>query len=112
MKGSSIRDALRRAASAPLTVALFILSAASPTSQTRIRPPDNRYTPAQDVELGRKAAMDVEEKLPIMRDDAVSSYVEEVGNRLVTAIPPEFQHPEFRYSFRAVDVKEINAFAL
>jgi peptidase M48-like protein len=56
--------------------------------------------------------MEVEQKLPIMRDDAVSSYVEEVGNRLVAAIPPEFQHPEFRYNFKAVDVKEINAFAL
>src|SRR4030095_9786759 len=28
------------------------------------------------------------------------------------AIPPEFQHPEFQYSFKVVDAKDINAFAL
>jgi hypothetical protein len=30
----------------------------------------------------------------------------------VAGIPPEFQHPEFRYSFKVVSAKEINAFAL
>ena len=35
-----------------------------------------------------------------------------IGQRLVRAIPPELQHPEFRYTFRVVNQKEINAFAL
>ena len=35
-----------------------------------------------------------------------------VGQRLVAAIPSEFQHPEFRYNFRVVDARDINAFAL
>ena len=38
-------------------------------------------------------------------------YVERVGSRLAAAIPPEFQHPEFRYTFKVVNAR-INAFAL
>src|SRR5262249_57591350 len=34
------------------------------------------------------------------------------GGGLGEAIPSEFQHPEFRYSYKVVDVSDINAFAL
>src|SRR5438105_14913580 len=43
---------------------------------------------------------------------AVDEYVAGIGQRLVAAIPPEFQHPEFHYTFEVVNQKEINAFAL
>jgi Zn-dependent protease with chaperone function len=82
------------------------------SAQTLITAPPNTYTPAQDVELGRQAASEAEQQLPIMRDDAVIGYVENVGERLVAAIPPELRHPEFHYTFQAVNVREINAFAL
>jgi hypothetical protein len=83
------------------------------TAQERITPsPDNKYTPAQDVQLGREAAAEAEKQLPVMRDDLVTSYIEGIGRRLVDAIPPELRHPEFRYTFKAVNVREINAFAL
>lgn len=81
-------------------------------AQTHVTPPPNNYTPAQDVELGLQAAKEAERQLPIMHDDAVTSYVQEIGKRLVSAIPPELQHPEFHYTFEAVNVREINAFAL
>jgi Zn-dependent protease with chaperone function len=91
---------------APL-LATSILSA-----QTRIVPPANSYTPAQDVQLGREAAAQAEQQLPIMHDDNVSSYIEDIGHRLVAAIPADLRHPEFQYSFKPVNVREINAFAL
>jgi hypothetical protein len=47
-----------------------------------------------------------------MRDDAVSSYLEDIGRRLAAAIPADMRHPEFRYTFEPVNVREINAFAL
>ena len=81
-------------------------------AQTRITPPDNKYTVAQDVELGRKAASEARSQLPVMRDDAVTSYVEVLGRRLVDVIPSELRHPEFQYTFETVNVREINAFAL
>jgi len=89
-----------------------VLSGALATAQTRITPPANSYTPAQDVQLGREASAQVRRELPILHDDAVTSYVQEVGHRLVNAIPPELQHREFSYTFEVVNVKEINAFAL
>jgi hypothetical protein len=79
---------------------------------TVITAPANSYSPAEDVKLGEQAAAQVEQQLPIMRDDEVTSYIEGIGRRLVAAIPPELQHPEFRYTFKAVNVRDINAFAL
>src|SRR5438445_12926087 len=89
-----------------------VLAAEVASAQTRVVPPKNSYTPAQDVELGQQAAAQAEQQLPVMRDDEVTSYVQSIGRRLVDAIPPELQHPAFRYSFKVVNVREINAFAL
>src|SRR5438067_11952267 len=94
------------------TVAALLLSSALVSAQTVVTPPDNNYPISQDVELGRKAAAEVRQQLPTMRDDLVTSFVEGVGRRLVAAIPPELQHPEFHYTFEVVNVGEINAFAL
>jgi len=97
----------------PRAATLLVLSAtALAGAQTRITPPANNYTPAQDVELGRKAAADARQQLPIMRDDAVSSYIDEIGTRLARAIPEDLRHAEFHYTFEPVNVREINAFAL
>src|SRR5262245_23671857 len=88
------------------------LAYATLAAQTRITPPDNKYTPRQDVELGRQAAQEMRQQLPILRDDEVTSYVEGLGRRLVAVIPASLQHPEFRYTFEVVNVREINASAL
>src|SRR3954462_2066484 len=50
--------------------------------------------------------------MPVMRDSQVNDYLTGIGRRLAENIPPEFRHPEFRYSFTGVNLKEINAFAL
>jgi hypothetical protein len=50
--------------------------------------------------------------MPLVRDAAVDEWVQSVGRRLVRAIPSEFQHREFNYTFEVVNQKEINAFAL
>jgi beta-barrel assembly-enhancing protease len=94
------------------TGAIVALTTLALGGQTRISAPPNKYTPAQDVELGLQAAADARKKLPIMQDDAVSSFVERLGQRLTAIIPPELQHSEFKYSFETVNVREINAFAL
>ena len=90
-------------------VAVF---AATMTAQTRISPPENRYKPADDVKLGLQAAQQVRKQLPIMRDDEVNGYLTAIGTRLVQAVPEQFQHPEFHYTFTGVNVSDINAFAL
>src|SRR5688500_18454365 len=80
--------------------------------QTKIVAPENKYQVEEDVKAGREAAREVEQQLPILRDDGVDDYVERVGQRLVQAIPAEFQHREFRYEFDVVNVSDLNAFAL
>lgn len=95
-----------------LGAATLALSTSLMTAQTKVTAPSNKYTPAQDVELGREAAGQARQQLPIMRDDAVTSYVGALGRRLVDATPAEMRHPEFQYTFDTVNVREINAFAL
>src|SRR3977135_818692 len=81
-------------------------------AQTQIVLHANKYKPADDVKLGRQAAAEAERQFPLMRDAEVNAYVENLGQRLVAAIPREFQHPEFLYYFKVVNARYINAFAL
>ena len=89
-----------------------LLSVSAVGGQTVITPPKNKYTPAQDVELGQQAAKEVEQQLPLLRDDGIESFVDRIGRRLVQVMPSELQHREFQYSFKVINVREINAFAL
>jgi Zn-dependent protease with chaperone function len=81
-------------------------------AQTKIVAPRNSYSLSEDVKLGREAAAEVRKELPLLNDDRVDGWVEDIGATLVRAIPAEFQHSEFRYTFDVINQKEINAFAL
>ena len=94
-----------------LSIAALVLEV-SLLGQTVIKPPKNKFTPAQDVEYGQKAAAEIRRQYPMITDEAISTYLTTLGNRLVAVAPPELNKPEFRYSFTPVNVKEINAFAL
>ncbi|MGE3840014.1 MAG: M48 family metalloprotease [Vicinamibacterales bacterium] len=98
--------------SLPVVVALTALCAAMVVAQTRVDPPKNKYKPEQDVEIGREAADRARRELPLLDDDLVSGYIEDLGERLTRVIPQRFAYPQFTYTFTTVNVKEINAFAL
>ena len=91
---------------------LVTIALGTPYSQTKIALDKNKYTPAQDVQLGLEAAAEAKKQLPMLNDNRIDEYVEGIGRRLSTAIPPEFQRREFRYTFDVVNQKDINAFAL
>jgi len=95
------------AAVALLTMPLSVLGQA-----TRIVAPNNKYSTQDDIKAGRQAAAEVERQMPILNNSDVTNYVGSIGQRLVSAIPPEYQHPEFRYTFQVVNARDINAFAL
>lgn len=80
--------------------------------QTRIDMPKNKYKVQDDVKIGREASQEVEKQFPILNDSEVTRYVENVGQRLVSAIPSQFQQPAFDYRFEVVNARDINAFAL
>src|SRR2546421_11178219 len=94
-----------------IAFAVFLMPAGS-FAQTKIAYHSNKYKPSDDVKVGREAAAQAEQQFPLLRDARVDSYVSSVGQRLVAAIPPEFQHPEFQYYFKVVNASDINAFAL
>jgi hypothetical protein len=93
-------------------VVAMCLTVSAVSAQTKVTAPKNKYDPKDDVQLGREAAAEVEKQLPLLKDDNVTSFVSDIGERLVASIPPELRHPEFNYSFKVVNVREINAFAL
>ena len=81
-------------------------------AQTQIAAPSNKYSVNDDVQLGLKASNQVRQQMPILNDRETQEYLESVGRRLVAAIPEQYQHREFRFSFEVVNAKDLNAFAL
>ena len=58
------------------TAALIAIAFGSITTlvaQTVVKPPKNRYTPQQDVELGREAAAEVRQQYPVIEDQRIAS---------------------------------------
>src|SRR5882672_5451526 len=90
-----------------LTVFAVFAMSVSVFSQTQIKLHSNKYKPSDDVKVGRQAAAEVEQQLPILRDSEATSYLSRVGQRLVSSIPSEFQHPEFQYYFKIVNARDI-----
>ena len=95
--------------SAAMIWALVVLPIAG---QTAIKMPKNKYKVEDDVKLGRQANAQVREQFPLLNNPAAERYVESVGQRLVAAIPAEFNQPAFHYQFDVVNASDINAFAL
>jgi predicted Zn-dependent protease len=88
------------------------LASATLGAQTAIKLPKNRYTPKQDVELGREAAAEVRRQYPIIRSEQIAGYLAKLGERLIAAAPSSLKESVYEYSFTPVNLKEINAFAL
>jgi beta-barrel assembly-enhancing protease len=108
----SPRLSLRRPPRTAALVVAVVLGTGQLFAQTRVTPPNNRFSPEQDVEIGREAAAEVRKQYPVINDSAIQSYLERLGRRLVEAAPQELRQPAFEYSFTAMNLKEINAFAL
>ena len=97
---------------AALTAALAFGLVTSLAAQTAIKPPKNKYTPQQDVQLGKEAAAEVRKQYPVIDDARITRYLTALGDRLVANAPRDLNQKVYEYSFTPVNVKEINAFAL
>lgn len=96
-----------------VAIALLFAPVSLLAQGTKIDAPDNKYSISDDVRLGREAAAQVEQRMPILPESGeVDDYVEQVGQRLVNGIPREFRHSQFNYEFDVVNARDINAFAL
>jgi Zn-dependent protease with chaperone function len=90
---------------------LFLLLAAAASAQrTALKPGWNMFTPQQDIEVGKRAAVDAEKQLPLCNAPKVDAYLTELGARLAAKLPTGgVQYP---FEFHCVNDKAINAFAL
>jgi predicted Zn-dependent protease len=107
----TVRMALYLGRSSASLIAALLVSA-SLSAQTKIESRKNSFTPSQDVQLGRQAAAEVRQQLPMLNDPPTDALVEKIGRRLVAAVPARLGQPAFRYTFDVVNLREINAFAL
>src|SRR3954471_6132491 len=105
----SIAHAKTRGAVAVLAIAVCT---AGLLAQTAVKLPKNKFTPQQDVELGREAAAEVRKQYPVIQDVKITAYLTKLGDRLVAAAPADLKNPLYEYSFTPVNLKDINAFAL
>jgi len=63
---------------------------------------------AEENEIGRKADEEILRRFGRYRDQELQAYVESIGQRLLESLGPT----SFRYSFKVVDMPEVNAMAL
>ncbi len=96
-----------------LTMLLALMPALTLAQGTKLQPPKNKYSVQDDVQLGQQAATEVRQQMPTLPENSsADAYVERVGQRLIGAIPPQYQNRAFRYTFDVVNARDINAFAL
>lgn len=86
-----------------------VLAAAS-QGVVEFRPGFNLFSPAQDVQVGRENAAQVEKQMPMLNDAAVERYVNQLGRRLSTYAPDN--RPDYVWQLKVVNSPDINAFAL
>src|SRR2546428_2540568 len=86
----------------------LILGAGIANAQTNIKPGFNLFSPSDDVQIGQQSAIEAQQQLPILNDNQVTAYVNQIGQRLAA----NSGGPQFQYQFRVVNSSDINAFAL
>ena len=100
---------LVRGAALLLATTLLLLPNAA-AQRTQLKPGWNMFSPQQDVELGKKAALDAAKQLPLCNAPKVDAYLTQLGMRLASKLPTGgVQYP---FEFHCVNDKAINAFAL
>ena len=104
---------LRRSLAALLITTLTLSTALANVDPKKGRITENpkagNYTFDQEIQLGRQAVPEIEKQLPILpADHPTSKYINALGQKLAAKAPGY----KFPYSFRVVNQKEINAFAL
>lgn len=76
--------------------------------RTVIHPGFDLFSPQQDIELGKKASMQVPRQFVLLSNKRVDQYLQRLGMRLA-AHAPGYKYP---YQYRCINSETINAFAL
>ena len=91
-------------------IAIIVLSMTVLGQRTKLNPSGlNTFSPAEDVKMGQEVAQEAEKELNLVTNRDVTGYVTRLGQKLVEKSPNSNKFP---FTFKVVDEKEINAFAL
>jgi len=104
------RKNLVRVVGALALAAILALMTAPPAwaERTPMKPGWNMFSPQQDVEVGQQVSKDAEQQLRMLNDSRVDNYLNNLGRRL-SGHAPGYQFP---YTYKTVNDRAINAFAL
>ena len=76
--------------------------------RTPLNPGWNMFSPQQDVEMGQQTSQEAEQQLNMLNNSRVDRYLNDLGLKLSAKAPGE----RYPYQFKAVNDRDINAFAL
>jgi Zn-dependent protease with chaperone function len=88
--------------------ASIVLSMTVLAQRTPVKP-DGGSRPADDIKLGQDAAREIEKELVLITNRDANTYITTLGQRLLSKAPNPSKFP---FTFKVVDDKSINAFAL
>ncbi len=66
------------------------------------------FSTQEEIRIGAQAAREIERRYQVLRDPGISSYVNEVGQRLAQVC----DRPDIVYHFKVLEGKDVNAFSL
>jgi hypothetical protein len=75
-----------------------------------LKPGINSFSPQQDIEIGKKLAVEAQQKMPMCNAPKVDAYLTKLGMKLVDQL--NTNGIEYPWEFHCVNDKAINAFAL
>ena len=87
---------------------VLVLTPMAHADRTQLKPGWNMFSPQQDVEVGQQVAHQAERQLPLLYDSRVDDYLNTLGRRLAAHAPGQ----RFPYTYKMVNDRTINAFAL
>ena len=102
---------MRKSVKAALIATIFAVVVPSASAQrTQLKPGWNMFSADQDIEVGKRAAVDAQKQLPLCNRPSIDAYLTQLGRRLTAKLPTGgVQYP---WEFHCVNDKAINAFAL
>lgn len=72
------------------------------------KPGWNLFSVEQEVQIGKQESAKVDQAMPLLNDSQINNYIQRLGARLAAKAPGA----KYPYTFKVVNQKEINAFAL
>jgi Zn-dependent protease with chaperone function len=91
-----------------IAIFLILISMTVLAERTKLKPATSG-PPQDDIKMGLSAATEAEKQLVLIKNPEATAYITALGNSLVAKAPNDNKFP---FTFKIVDDKSINAFAL